>query len=198
MPKPGTPIFVTVTKLTLPSEPSSIFPADSTLNKQWEKAIASDSTYRQALSALQAGDRRFSPSLGLKISISECDTDNLHRLRYRERLWVPSSESLRTGIIQRTHDSSLSGHPGANITYSLIARRFYWPNISQDVRRFVRNCNVCGRTAYWRRRKHGLSNPLPIPLRIWLEISMDVITKLALLRIENPLWLFLGLSWGYY
>ena len=181
LPKPGSPIFVSVTQLQEDfQQPQSIFPApaDEPLNQQWEEAMVSDPVYAEALSAVQAGNRRFKPSLGLKISISECDIDNFQRLRYRERLWVPSSELLRTGIIQRTHDSSLSGHPGANITYSLVARRFYWPNISQDVRRFVRNCNVCGRTAYWREKKHGLLKPLPIPLKMWSEISMDFISKL--------------------
>ena len=179
LPTKGDPIFVSVTQLyEETTNSSSIFPAELPLNDLWDKAMVEDSTYKEALKAVQSGQRRFSPSSGLKISISECDTDNSEKLRYRERLWVPDSEPLRTGIIQKTHDSSLSGHPGANITYSLLARRFYWPGISQDVRRFVRNCDVCGRTVYWREKKHGLLKPLPIPLKIWSEISMDFITKL--------------------
>ena len=179
LPLKSDPIRISVTQLQEDAMASSlIFPAELPLNKLWDEAINADSTYKEVLKAIEGGQRRFSPSLGLKISISECDTDLSRRLRYRERLWVPNSEPLRTGIIQKTHDSSLAGHPGANITYSLLARRFYWPGISQDVRRFVRNCNVCGRTAFWREKKHGLLKPLPVPLKIWSEISMDFITKL--------------------
>ena len=34
--------------------------------------MASDPVYNEAISAVQARNRRFKPSLGLKISISEC------------------------------------------------------------------------------------------------------------------------------
>jgi len=37
---------------------------------------------------------------------------------------------------------------------------------------------MCGRTGFWREKKHGLLKPLPIPERLWAEISMDFITGL--------------------
>ena len=46
------------------------------------------------------------------------------------------------------------------------------------VRQFVRNCDVCGRCHLWRDRKKGLLKPLPIPDRIWSELSMDFMTGL--------------------
>ena len=49
----------------------------------------------------------------------------------------------------------------------------------QDVRRFVRNCNTCGKSKIWRVQKYGLLKPLPIPKRIWSELSADFITGLA-------------------
>ena len=51
--------------------------------------------------------------------------------------------------------------------------------MTQDVRRFVRNCNTCGKSKIWREQKHGLLKPLPIPKRIWSELSVDFITGLA-------------------
>ena len=50
--------------------------------------------------------------------------------------------------------------------------------MNQDVRRFIRNCDVCGRTTIWRDKKKGLLKPLPLPAQIWQEISMDFITDL--------------------
>lgn len=151
---------------------------DSTWTSFWNIAIQEDQDYQIALQAIQEGEKSWPRSLRLQVSISECDLDFLGRLRFRERLWIPSYEPLRTSIIQKVHDSSLSGHPGHEVTYSLISRRFFWPGCSSDTRRFVRNCTTCGRTAIWREKKRGLLKPLPIPSRLWREISMDFITDL--------------------
>jgi hypothetical protein len=62
--------------------------------------------------------------------------------------------------------------------YALLSGLITWPGLSQDVRKFLRNCDVCGRTAVWREKRRGLLKPLPIPERIWNEISMDFITGL--------------------
>ena len=82
-------------------------------------------------------------------------------------------------MIQSIHDSSLSGHPGHESTRELLAREYTWSGMIQDVRRFVRNCNTCGKSKIWREQKHGLLKPLPIPKRNWSEFSVDFITGLA-------------------
>ena len=48
----------------------------------------------------------------------------------------------------------------------------------QDVRRFVRNCDVCGRAKAWRDRRQGFLKLLPIPSRMWRDISVDFVDKL--------------------
>lgn len=48
----------------------------------------------------------------------------------------------------------------------------------QDIRRFVRNCDVCNRNKVWRERRYGFLKPLPVPNRIWSELSIDFITDL--------------------
>ena len=82
-------------------------------------------------------------------------------------------------MIQSIHDSPLSGHPSRENTRELLAREYTWPGMTQDVRRFVRNCNTCGKSKIWREQKHGLLKPLSIPERIWSELSVDFITGLA-------------------
>ncbi|KAK1919383.1 hypothetical protein P3342_009107 [Pyrenophora teres f. teres] len=95
----------------------------------------------------------------------------------QERRWVPDNESLRTKIISGVHDS-LSWSPRREITYKILAREFFWPGMTGSIRRYVRNCDVCGRTKPWREGSQGLLKPLPIPDRIWKEISMDFIEGL--------------------
>ncbi|KJZ69178.1 hypothetical protein HIM_11431 [Hirsutella minnesotensis 3608] len=69
-------------------------------------------------------------------------------------------------------------HPGRDMLKSLLSRRFYWPGLDADVRQFVRNCDVCGRSNIWREKRRGLLKPLPIPDRIWSELSIDFVTGL--------------------
>ena len=82
-------------------------------------------------------------------------------------------------MIQSIHDLPLSGYPGRESTPELLAREYTWLGMIQDVCRFVRNCNFCGKSKIWREQKHGLLKPLPIPERIWSELSVDFITGLA-------------------
>ena len=111
--------------------------------------------------------------------ISECSVDAAHRLRWRGRIWISAFEPLQTRLIQSIHDSSLSGHPGRESTRELLAREYTWPGMTQDVRRFVCNCNTCGKSKIWQEQKHGLLKFLPIPERIWSEFFGDFITGLA-------------------
>ncbi|KAI0992031.1 hypothetical protein K3495_g16155, partial [Podosphaera aphanis] len=48
----------------------------------------------------------------------------------------------------------------------------------ETVRRFVRNCDVCGRTAVWREAKAGFLRSLPVPERIGSELTIDFVTDL--------------------
>ena len=156
---------------------------DSTIQQNdieglWTTAIEQDEQYQEARQAVLNGARRFPPDLQLKVSIAECSVDDNMFLLCRERRWVPSYEPLRTGLIDGVHSPPVAGHPGRQITYQTVARNYFWPGMSNDIRRFIRNCNICGRTKPWRDGLHGLLKPLPIPDRIWKEISIDFITDL--------------------
>lgn len=157
------------------------FPDNPRLKKLWDEAAESVTVinaYLQAYITIQKQERQFPTELGLRIATGECNITENGILQYRERVWLPNYEPLTTAIIQETHDSFLSGHPGRDATIALISRRFFWPGYNQDTRRFVRNCDTCGRSTIWRDKKKGLLKPLPIPSQIWQEISMDFITGL--------------------
>ena len=147
------------------------------LEDQWQQAKANDGIYLEAVEAIQQSRRTFPAHLHLRVSIADCTVVD-GGLLYRERLWVPNNEPLRTKILQSTHDSELTGHPGKEGMSAILRRKYFWPGMHDDVKRFVRNCDSCGANKVWRTRKSGLLRPLPVPERIWQEISVDYITDL--------------------
>lgn len=55
---------------------------------------------------------RFPPHLCMHVSMSECSLSEPGKLLFREGREVPDSEPLRTQIMQESHDSAISSHPG--------------------------------------------------------------------------------------
>lgn len=60
----------------------------------------------------------------------------------------------------------------------IILRRWVWPKIRDSVRKFIRNCDTCGRTTVWREAKAGFLRSLPIPDCIGSELTIDFSTDL--------------------
>ena len=116
----------------------------------WDAALQANHRYWKIRKAVMDGERRLPKEWGLPIMISECSVDATHRLSWRGRIWIPAFEPLRTRLIQSIHDSPLNGHPGRESTRELLAREYTWPGMTQDVRRFVRNCNTCSKSKIWR------------------------------------------------
>jgi hypothetical protein len=81
-------------------------------------------------------------------------------------------------LVQKTHDSHVTGHPGRDNTVAILCRSFFWPLQNLIVCRFMHNCDVCGRTTTWRDRRHGLLRPLPIPARFHSKLLVDFMTDL--------------------
>lgn len=157
-----------------------IFGEAPDLEQMWVDAEAKDGVYRELCCAVQEQRRSFPTMLGVRVSITECSQNGEGKLLFRGRRWVPDSEPLRTGLIQYTHDSTMAGHPGRDVTGGLLSRQFFWPGMLQDVRIFCRNCDKCRMNNSWKDRRQGFLKPLPVPERIWREISVDFVVDLPL------------------
>ncbi|KAI0994784.1 hypothetical protein K3495_g13398 [Podosphaera aphanis] len=160
---------------------------DQELHNLWVKTLEEDQVYHKVFEAVSRDLRSLPAELQLKVQISECSIDFLGRLLFRGRIWIPGAkpaainnplDSLRTKLIQKTHDSAIVGHPGREGTISILSRDYYWPMMHQQVRQFLRNCDICDRTKVWREHKKGFLKPLPVPDRYFIDIAMDFITKL--------------------
>lgn len=92
-------------------------------------------------------------------------------LRYKNRVFIGSANSLRTEILSEIHDTSFGGHSSIMGTYSRLKAFFYWPNMKKEVEEIVRGCDICQRNKANHSSYPGLLQPLPIPDKVWTHIS---------------------------
>jgi len=59
-----------------------------------------------------------------------------------------------------------------------VSANFFWPCLKHDVQLFVQNCLICQQYKYETLAPAGLLQPLPIPNRVWEDISLDFIVEL--------------------
>jgi hypothetical protein len=94
------------------------------------------------------------------------------------RLCIPDVPRLRSDVLNDHHDAPLAGHFGEEKTIAAVKRKYFWPGLSNTVRRYVKSCDVCQRVKISQQRPGGLLQPLPVPERRWEDISMDFIMQL--------------------
>ncbi|GAU44212.1 hypothetical protein TSUD_370750 [Trifolium subterraneum] len=70
------------------------------------------------------------------------------------------------------------GHSGFYKTYRRLAANVYWVGMKNTVQEFVKACDTCQRQKYLTSSPGGLLQPLPLPDRIWEDLSIDFITGL--------------------
>lgn len=99
-------------------------------------------------------------------------------LTYKDRLVVGASDSIRNAVLQEIHSSPLGGHSGTERTFKRAKRSFFWKGMKSSVIHFVTHCDVCQRNKHETVASPGLLQPLPIPEKLWTDISMDFIEGL--------------------
>ena len=97
-------------------------------------------------------------------------------------LCVPSSE--RAKMIWEAHYSRAAGHFGVEKKVAVLQKYFYWPNLWQDVGKYIRSCTAYA-IAKPTIKKQGLYTPLPTPSRPWESISMDYMSGLPSTKHGN-------------
>ena len=111
-------------------------------------------------------------------------------LRTDGRLFVPQDESLKKAILEDSHRSKMTIHPGGDKMYRDMKRVFFWAGMKKDVAEFVARCLVCQQVKAEQKKHGGLLHPLEIPLWKLEIISMDFIDGLPRSRKGNTgIWL---------
>ncbi|MCH80642.1 retrotransposon protein, partial [Trifolium medium] len=99
-------------------------------------------------------------------------------LLYDGRLVLSAKSVLIPTLLSEFHTTPQGGHSGFYRTYRRIAANVYWIGMKNIIQEFVKACDICQRQKYLTSSPGGLLQPLPIPNRIWEDLSMDFITGL--------------------
>ncbi len=96
-------------------------------------------------------------------------------LRHKGRICVGSQGNLRESIVSQLHSSTLGGHSGALRTYKTVKQYFHLPGLKLDAEKHAKDCVVCLQNKVDSQPYAGLLQPLPVPTRVWQEVTMDFI-----------------------
>jgi hypothetical protein len=96
------------------------------------------------------------------------------------KIWVSPTSRFKLLLLQEYHESPIGGHAGVVKTLKRLSANFFWPNMRQEVQKFIASCVVCQQTKYSTLKPGGLLQPLPIPANVWEDISLDFVTGLPL------------------
>ena len=128
----------------------------------------------------------------LRLPDLQSDDNQARKLRFADlpKEWKDIKEMLQYGglfyipeiiwleLISQYYNNPLVGHFGIDKTQELIARKYYWPTLRQDIEAYVKGCNVCLASKAVRHKPYGNLQALPIPTHKWKDLSMDFVTGL--------------------
>lgn len=81
-------------------------------------------------------------------------------------------------LITWAHPSLGTGHPGMQQTYSLLCLKYWWPNILDNVNKFVSSCTTCAMSKVPCTIPSSNFQPLPVSSCPWSHIVIHFIMDL--------------------
>ena len=132
--------------------------------------------YRKGKENQGADDRTYYSTVATSPTLKLVQRDGVWM--QKRRIHLSPTSSLLPAVLADGHSSPAGGHFGYLKTLTRISSSFLWPGIRTSVKNFIRECEVCQRCKHETLRPAGLLQPLPIPQRIWTDISMNFIEGL--------------------
>jgi len=109
---------------------------------------------------------------------SDFKVDDQGVLRFWNRICIPDDAEMKKMILQESHKSNLSIHPGATKKYHDLKKLFWWSGLKRDVAQFVYACLICEKSKVEHQKPVGLLTLLDVPEWKWDSISMVFVTSL--------------------
>ncbi|KAI3792869.1 hypothetical protein L2E82_06760 [Cichorium intybus] len=117
------------------------------------------------------------------------EEDNRGLKLFQGRIWVPNIGGIREIILEDSHKSRYSIHPGSTKMYRDLKLQYWWPVMKLDVARYVERCVTCLQVKAEHQRPYGNLQPLDIPEWKWEHVTMDFLTSLPkTLKGHDSIW----------
>ncbi|KAI3764894.1 hypothetical protein L2E82_14911 [Cichorium intybus] len=107
----------------------------------------------------------------------------------KNRVWVPKAGGIRKLILEKSHKSKYSIHPGSTKTYRDLKEQYWWPGMKKRIVKYISKCATCAQVKAEHQAPYGNTQPLQIPAGKWEDITMDFIVGLPRTRRgHNCIW----------
>lgn len=103
-------------------------------------------------------------------------TDGL--IKYKNRIWLGSHKEAHQAILLALHSSGIGGHSGVTAPYNKIKALFAWPNMKEDIKQYIADCQICSQAKPEHCKLPDLLQPLPVPTQAWHTVCLDFIDGL--------------------
>lgn len=107
-------------------------------------------------------------------------TDSLD-YRFEWKTCVP--QNRQEHILVEEHDDAL--HLGAEKTISRIRKKYFWPRITEDVRKYIRQCSICQLSKPSTRSQHPEMGKQRITTKPFQILALDFIQSLPRSKMGN-------------
>eukprot|EP00253_Pinus_taeda_P012179 PITA_12179 len=136
-----------------------------------------DTGYQQLKQQIQQSDG--------KDSQQEFTIDDAGIVYFKQRIYVPNQNKIKSLIMDEFHINHYAGHPGYQKMMTAIRKEYFWPGMKKDIVEYLARCLECQQIKAEHQHPAGLLQPLPIPEWKWEIISMDFITGLPRTKKNN-------------
>ena len=103
----------------------------------------------------------------------KAETNHLITVVRNGQLLKQVPPSLVTHVLIDGHDKS--GHPGIRKTCEQIGSMYYWPEMSKDIKSYVKSCHSCQLNKVFNHSTYGQLQPLPTPEEPLELLSTDTV-----------------------
>jgi hypothetical protein len=81
-------------------------------------------------------------------------------------------------ILKECHDGPLAGHGGAKCTTTFLKKSYYWPNLKDNAKEYVKTCLICQQNRTFNKKQTGLLRPLSILEGLWERVFIKFMVSL--------------------
>lgn len=107
------------------------------------------------------------------------------------KIYVP--QSLRSVVLHDCHDSLQAAHGGLFKTLGRIRQDYYWPQMKQDVLRYLKACTICKQIKPSNQKQQTPMGKERTPLKKFRVICIDFIGPLPISSKGNQ-WIFVAVD----